>query len=217
MRAFQLSTPKGEVSAVWHPADGPALVVGHGAGAGMDHPFIVGFCDAVADEGIAALRFNFPYMEAGRRTPDQAKNAIGAFRSAFDAAAERSGGRQVLGGGKSYGGRIASMAAAEGMPAAALIFLGYPLHPPGKTQVLRDRHLPAIQAPMLFVQGTRDAFARWDLLEALIERLAPHAALHRVEDGDHSFKVPKRAGRRPDEVQKEIFDAILQWLGTHGL
>jgi len=118
VRPFTIPTPTGEVSAAWHPADGPSLVVGHGAGAGMDHPFIIGFCDAVADEGIAALRFNFPYMEAGRRTPDQAKNAISAFRSAFDAATERGGGRRVLGGGKSYGGRIASMAAAEGMPAA---------------------------------------------------------------------------------------------------
>jgi len=96
VRPLSIPTPKGAVSAVWHPADGPALVVGHGAGAGMDHPFIVGFCEAVADEGIAALRFNFPYMEAGRRTPDQAKNAIGAFRSAYETATERSDGRPVL-------------------------------------------------------------------------------------------------------------------------
>ncbi len=118
VRPLSIPTPKGDVSAVWHPADGPALVVGHGAGAGMDHPFIVGFCEAVADEGVAALRFNFPYMEAGRRTPDQAKNAIGAFRSAFGTASERSGGRPVLGGGKSYGGRIAFLRAlAEGRSA----------------------------------------------------------------------------------------------------
>src|SRR5262245_23630 len=127
-----VATPRGEVSAVWEPADGPVIVVGHGAGAGMEHPFIVGFCEALAGEGLASLRFNFPYMEAGRRTPDQATNGVAAFRAAFDAATERGDGRPVLAGGKSYGGRIASMAAADGMPARALVFLGYPLHPPGK-------------------------------------------------------------------------------------
>jgi predicted alpha/beta-hydrolase family hydrolase len=189
MERLTIQTPKGEVSAVWHPAEGPALVVGHGAGAGMDHPFIVGFCEAIADEGIAALRFNFPYMEAGRRTPDQAKNAIGAFRSAFDAAAARSSGRPVLGGGKSYGGRIASMAAAEGMPAAGLVFLGYPLHAPGKTDKPRADHLERIEVPMLFLQGTRDPFANPELLAKVIAKLGNRAVFEPVEGGDHSFRI----------------------------
>ena len=188
MERLKIPTPKGEVSAAWHPAAGPALVVGHGAGAGMDHPFIVGFCDAVADEGIAALRFNFPYMEAGRRTPDQAKNAIGAFRSAFDAAAARSGGRPVLGGGKSYGGRIASMAAAEGMPAAALIFLGYPLHAPGKTDQIRDAHLYDLTMPMLFLHGTKDPFADPKELAKVSRRLGDRATLVDFEGAGHSFE-----------------------------
>ncbi len=94
-----MATPRGDVSAAWHDAEGPILIVGHGAGAGMDHPFIVGFCDAVAGEGIAAMRFNFPYMEAGRRSPDQAKNAIAAFRAVFEVAVDRGGGRRVVGGG----------------------------------------------------------------------------------------------------------------------
>ena len=115
------------------------------------------------------------------------------------------------------GGRIASQAVAKGAPAEGLIFLGYPLHPPGRTRIRRDRHLPDIAVPMLFVQGTRDAFARRDLLEALLERLSPLATLHRIDDGDHSFGVPKRSGRTPGEVQKEIFDAILRWLKAHGL
>jgi predicted alpha/beta-hydrolase family hydrolase len=122
----------------------------------------------------------------------------------------------VVLGGKSMGGRIASQAIAKGAPAEGLVFLGYPLHPPGRTRIRRDRHLPDIAVPMLFVQGTRDAFARWDLLEALRERLSPLATLYRVDDGDHSFRVPKRAGRTPDEVQKEIFDVILRWLEAHG-
>ncbi|TMM22412.1 MAG: dienelactone hydrolase [Actinobacteria bacterium] len=189
---LKIPTPKGDVSAVWHPADGPALVVGHGAGAGMDHPFIVGFCEAVADEGIAALRFNFPYMEAGRRTPDAAKNAIGAFRSAFETAGDRSGGRPVLGGGKSYGGRIASMAAAEGMPAAALIFLGYPLHAPGKTGQIRDTHLYDLTMPMLFLHGTKDPFAEPKELAKVIGRLGDRATLVDIDGAGHSFERSRK-------------------------
>ena len=189
---LKIPTPKGDVSAVWHPADGPALVVGHGAGAGMDHPFIVGFCEAVADEGIAALRFNFPYMEAGRRTPDAAKNAIGAFRSAFETAGDRSGGRPVLGGGKSYGGRIASMAAAEGMPAAAFIFLGYPLHAPGKTGQIRDTHLYDLTMPMLFLHGTKDPFAEPNELAKVIGRLGDRATLVDIDGAGHSFERSRK-------------------------
>jgi len=189
---LKIPTPKGDVSAVWHPADGPALVVGHGAGAGMDHPFIVGFCEAVADEGIAALRFNFPYMEAGRRTPDAAKNAIGAFRSAFETAGDRSGGRPVLGGGKSYGGRIASMAAAEGIPAAVLVFLGYPLHAPGKTGQIRDTHLYDLTMPMLFLHGTKDPFAEPKELAKVIGRLGDRATLVDIDGAGHSFERSRK-------------------------
>ena len=189
---LKIPTPKGDVSAVWHPADGPALVVGHGAGAGMDHPFIVGFCEAVADEGIASLRFNFPYMEAGRRTPDAAKNAIGAFRSAFETAGDRSGGRPVLGGGKSYGGRIASMAAAEGMPAAALVFLGYPLHAPGKTEQIRDTHLYDLTMPMLFLHGTKDPFGEPKELAKVIGRLGDRATLVDIDGAGHSFERSRK-------------------------
>ena len=192
MRPFLIPTPKGDVHAVWHPADGPILVVGHGAGAGMDHPFIRGFCEAVAEEGIAALRFNFPYMESGRRTPDQAKNAIGAFRSAFDVATERSGGRQVLGGGKSYGGRMASMAAAEGMRAAALVFLGYPLHAPGRTGQIRDAHLYDLTMPMLFLHGTKDPFAEPKELAKVIRRLGDRATLIDFDGAGHSFERSRK-------------------------
>jgi len=192
VRPLKIPTPKGDVSAVWHAAEGPALVVGHGAGAGMDHPFIVGFCEAVADEGIASLRFNFPYMEAGRRTPDQAKNAIGAFRSAFETATDRSGDRPVLGGGKSYGGRIASMAAAEGMPAAALVFLGYPLHAPGKTEQIRDTHLYDLTMPMLFLHGTKDPFAEPKELAKVIRRLGDRATLVDFDGAGHSFERSRK-------------------------
>jgi hypothetical protein len=193
---FAVATPRGDVSAVWHDADGPILIVGHGAGAGMDHPFIVGFCDAVAAEGIAAVRFNFPYMEAGRRSPDQAKNAIAAFRSVFEVVLERGGGRQVLGGGKSYGGRIASMAAAEGMPAAALVFLGYPLHPPGKPDQIRDEHLYGLSIPMLFLHGTKDPFADPARLANVVARLGDRATLVDIEGAGHSFERSRKDDAR---------------------
>ena len=124
------------------PAKPPAtLVVGHGAGAGMDHPFLVGFTRAMNDEGIATLRFNFPYIENGRRSPDPAPFLQEAWGAAFAAASGRAQGEPVWGGGKSLGGRIASMAVADGMPAAGLVFLGYPLHPPGRPERIRDEHL----------------------------------------------------------------------------
>jgi hypothetical protein len=189
---FTVATPRGDVGAAWHSAEGPALVVGHGAGAGMDHPFIVGFCEALPEEGIAALRFNFPYMEAGRRSPDQAANAIAAYRAAFDAATEHAGGRPVMAGGKSYGGRIASMAAADGMPAAALVFLGYPLHPPGKPDRLRDEHLYALEIPMLFLHGTKDPFAEPTRLAAVVARLGDRATLVDVDGAGHSFERSRK-------------------------
>ncbi len=115
------------------------------------------------------------------------------------------------------GGRIASQVVATGERADGLAFLGYPLHPPGRFEERREAHLPAIAAPMLFVQGTRDAFAREDLLLALLERLGPRAALHRVRDADHSFGVRKRSGRTPDDVLAEVRSALLGWLDRHEL
>ena len=124
------------------------IVVAHGAGAGMDHPFMVGFSRAMNDLGVATLRFNFPYMDAGRRSPDRQPVAVATWRAAFDAAVARAPvGEPVWASGKSFGGRMASVAVAEGMPAAGLVFLGYPLHPPGKPERVRDEHLYAIDGP----------------------------------------------------------------------
>ena len=179
------------VSGVYaRPADPAAtLVVAHGAGAGMDHPFMVGFTRAINDEGIATLRFNFPYIENGRRSPDPAPFLQEAWRAAFATAAGRAKGEPVWAGGKSMGGRIASMAAADGMPAAGLVFLGYPLHPPGKPERIRDEHLYRIEVPMIFVEGTRDVFATQSLLDAVIAKLDARATLVSIEGGDHSFNV----------------------------
>jgi predicted alpha/beta-hydrolase family hydrolase len=155
----------------------------------MDHPFLAGFCRAMADEGIAAARFNFHYMNAGRRSPDPEAALRAAWNEAFDGVTAMARGLPVLAGGKSLGGRIASMCVADGMQAAGLVFLGYPLHPPGKPDRLRADHLSRIEVPMLFLQGTRDPFAKPELLEKVIEKLGGRATLERVEGGDHSFRV----------------------------
>ena len=165
------------------------LVVAHGAGAGMEHPFLQGFSEAVANEGVATLRFNFPYREAGRKFPDRPPLAIATWRSVMDKAAELSDGEPLWASGKSFGGRMASMAVAEGMAATGLVYFGYPLHAPGKPDKLRDEHLYGITVPMLFLQGTRDTFATPELLESVVERIGPTATLQWCEGGDHSFAV----------------------------
>lgn len=187
----RIDAPAGPVSSAWlAPKDAVAtLVVAHGAGAGMDHPFLVGFCRAIGEASVATLRFNFPYVERGRRSPDPERVLRETWLAAFDSATDRSGGRPVLAGGKSLGGRIASMCVADGMPAAGLVFLGYPLHPPGKPERIRAEHLEKITVPMLFLEGTKDPFARPELLGPVLERLGDRATLEPVEGGDHSFRV----------------------------
>lgn len=184
-----------QVSGVYARPDSPfaTLVVAHGAGAGMEHPFLRGFTRALNDDGVATLRFNFPYREAGRKFPDRPPAAIAAWRAAMDDAAARSAAHSetepLWAAGKSFGGRMASMAVAEGMPAAGLVYLGYPLHPPGKPEKLRDEHLYGLKPPMLFLQGTRDTFATPALLEDVVSRIGPAATLQWCEGGDHSFAV----------------------------
>ncbi len=182
------------VSAAYARPENPAatLVVAHGAGAGMDHPFLQGFTGALNDDGVATLRFNFPYREAGRKFPDRPPTAIAAWRAAMDTAASLGHGELLWAAGKSFGGRMASMAVAEGMAAAGLIYLGYPLHPPGKPEKLRDEHLYGLTLPMLFLQGTRDTFATAGLLEAVAGRIGPAAEIQWLDDGDHSFAVRGR-------------------------
>ena len=192
---FEVETSRGGVSAAWH--DGgkkapAALVVAHGAGAGMHHPFMAGFCDALSEAGVSAMRFNFPYIEAGRKSPGSPKDAIAAFRAAVEAATARTGGRPVFAGGKSYGGRMASMAAADGMPAAGLVFLGYPLHAPGRSDQVRDAHLYELTQPMLFLQGTKDPFADPDVLRGVLRTLGTRASYVPFEGAGHSFERSRK-------------------------
>jgi uncharacterized protein len=205
-----------EVTASVHGSGETAVVLGHGAGGTRRQPFLLRLAGALADSGRCALLYNFPYTEKRRRAPDPPAVLEAAAR-AVAAYAREQGARRLVVGGKSMGGRIASQVVAQGDPADGLVFLGYPLHPPGKPDVLRDRHLPAIAAPMLFVQGTRDAFARPDLLDGVLAVLGDRAVLHRVEGGDHSFSVPRGAGRSPADVEAEIARAVVEWLSARGL
>ena len=201
------------VSAVYaRPADAFAsLVIAHGAGTGMDHPFLSGFTRALNRESVATLRFNFPYREAGKKFPDKPPAAIAAWRAAMAEAAGRSSGEPVWAAGKSFGGRMASMAVAEGMAAAGLVFLGYPLHPPGKPDKLRDGHLYGLTLPMLFLQGTRDPFATPELLESVAARVGPSATVAWYDGGGHTFEV---AGlkRAPEDVGASLAGAVVSFL-----
>lgn len=213
----ELSLPGIRASASLHGSGGTVVVLGHGAGGNRRNPMLLALAEALAGSGRAALVYNFPYSEAGSRRPDPPAVLEAATRAAAALALEASGAARIVHGGRSMGGRIASQVVAAGERADGLAFLGYPLHPPGQFEKLREAHLPRIGAPMLFLQGTRDAFARADLLDALIARLGERAGLHRVEHADHSFGVLKRSGRTPADVLEEVRLALLGWLDRLGL
>lgn len=203
------------VSGVYaRPAHAEAtIVVAHGAGAGMGHPFMTGFSRAMNELGFASLRFNFPYREANRRFPDRPPVAIAAWRAARDAAAARAAeGESIWASGKSFGGRMASMAVAEGMPAAGLVYLGYPLHPPGQPAKVRDEHLPGITVPMLFLQGRNDPFATPnEQLDELVARIGPNATLEWIENANHSFEV-KGAKRPAAEIGGGLAERVASFM-----
>jgi uncharacterized protein len=193
-----------------------SLILGHGAGTGQNSAFMVKFATALALRGIETITFNFAYTEAGRRVPDRNDRLEAAWRRMI--AAYRDGevgalARRLAIGGKSMGGRIASqVAAADGDGLAGLVFLGYPLHPPGRPEKLRSAHLPQIRAPMLFVQGSRDTFGTPDELAPILKSLHAPAELCVIDDGDHSFKVRKSAPLSQSAVFDFILDTVERWL-----
>jgi predicted alpha/beta-hydrolase family hydrolase len=188
-------------------------VVAHGAGAGMTHPFMASIASGLAERRIVTLRYQFPYMERGSKRTDTPKVAQAAVRAAVAEAAHLLPDIPHFAGGKSFGGRMTSQAQAESLlpGVRGLVFLGFPLHPPGRPSDERGRHLFHVQIPMLFLQGTRDEFADLRLLQPLVAQLGARARLKLFEDADHSFHVPARSGRKDAEVRVEMLDALADW------
>lgn len=217
MREVTIPVDGGVVSASVHGDGKTALVLGHGAGGDRRAAFLVRLAETWAAGGRCVVLYNFAYSEQGRKVPDPPARLEATVAAVADHVRTELDPARVVLGGKSMGGRIASQVVAKGARADGLVFLGYPLHAPGRFDQLRDRHLTAVAPPMLFVQGTRDAFAREDLLEPVIARLGGRATWHRIEGGDHSFKVPKSRRRPAADIEKEITDVVETWLAARGL
>ena len=191
-----------------------ALVLAHGAGAGMRHKSMQAIADAFERRGIATLRFDFPYMAAGRNRVDSPEVATQTIADAYAAAAERTK-LPIWLGGHSFGGRMASHAVVDReLAAAGLIFCSFPLHMPGKPDTKRAQHLTSIRQPMLFLSGTRDELAEPKLLEPLVESL-PNATLHWLETADHCYRVLKRSRTRADSVFEEMAEAARAFIDAH--
>jgi predicted alpha/beta-hydrolase family hydrolase len=210
----RVETPAGEVSALLLRPEGAAclMVLGHGAGAGMRHAGMEATARALAAAGIASLRYQFPYMERGGGAPDPRPVILATVRAAVAAAAALAPGLPLLAGGRSFGGRMTSHAAAEGgLPdVRGLVFFAFPLHPAGRPGTERAAHLARVPQPMLFLQGTRDALCDLDLLRPVLAGL-PGATLHVAEGADHSFHVLKSSGRADAEVMAELAAAVRAW------
>lgn len=195
------------------PANARAVyVLAHGAGAGMRHPFLEKIANGLAAAGMGTLRYQFPYMERGSGRTDPPDKCVATVKAAVAGARAEAPALPLVAGGKSFGGRMTSTAQAraplEGV--RGLIFLGFPLHAPGNPGITRGEHLDLVHLPMLFLQGTRDEFARPELLHQVVARLKPRATLHEVEGGDHSFKVPKALGTEA-EVFRHLVTTITDW------
>jgi predicted alpha/beta-hydrolase family hydrolase len=182
----------------------------------MTHAAMGAAAHGLAERGVASLRYQFPYMEKGSKRPDPPAVAHAAVRAAVAEAGRRCAGLRLFAGGRSFGGRMTSQAQAAAPLAGVegLVFFGFPLHPAGKPSDDRAAHLADIKIPMLFLQGTKDKLAELVLLEPVVKRLGPGAALHLVRDADHSFHVPARSGRNDREVLSEILDAFVGWVGA---
>lgn len=197
------------------PEDGRAVIVlAHGAGAGMRSDFMEFQAEALAAAGLSCLRFEFPYMQAGRKAPDKAAVLEEAWTAVAAEARARAGDRPLVLGGKSMGGRIASQAVAAGATADGLVFHGYPLHPPGRPDRIRKAHLSDVQVPMLFVEGTRDPFCPLDTLREVVTETGMDATVVVIDDGDHSFKVRASSGRSTKAAWQEVAEQTVEWIDS---
>jgi hypothetical protein len=213
-----IATPEeGEVSALLlRPANAAALLVlAHGAGTDMRHRSMETLSQALAEKGVATFRYNFPYKEKpGGGRPDNKEVATATVRAAANAATQAAGGLPLFVGGRSFGGRMSSLAASQTpLPGVrGIVFFAFPLHPPGKPGTERAEHLFKVDVPILFLQGPRDTLATPELLKPIIEKLGKRGTLHMIEGGDHSFKVLKSSGRTEKEVIEELVSTAAVWM-----
>jgi predicted alpha/beta-hydrolase family hydrolase len=196
------------------PRPRAAFVLAHGAGAGMHHPFLAAIAAGLVARQVAVLRYQFPFMEQGRRRTDPPAVAQACVRAAVAEAAGRLPRVPLFAGGKSFGGRMTSQAqAAQPLPdVLGLAFLGFPLHPAGRPSTDRAAHLRQLRLPLLFLQGTRDTLAELELIRGVAHSLGPTASLHVVEGADHGFDVLVRSGRTREEVLQELLDTLVAWM-----
>jgi uncharacterized protein len=212
--------PHGATSAVVYPADPSrgTLVLAHGTGAGQRSPFMISTARAISAQGFDVVTFDFLYVEQRRRVPDKNPVLEASYLAVIHAVGDAvdSAKRALFIGGKSMGGRIATQAAAahHDVNLAGIVLLGYPLHPPGRPDQRRDAHLPEVRRPMLFVQGSRDAFGTPAELSPIVERLGPSAVLHVVDGGDHSFKVSRSGQPAQAAVYDDIHRTVVDWMGA---
>jgi predicted alpha/beta-hydrolase family hydrolase len=217
VQPISISIREGEaVSGLWLAPDEPraCLVLAHGAGAGMSHRSMTAIAEGLCRLGVATLRYQFPYMELGRKRVDSPGVAQATVRAAVAAAQDRAADLPLFAGGKSFGGRMTSQAQAQSPldRVRGLVFFGFPLHAAGKPSVERAAHLSEVSVPMLFVQGTKDTFADLALLQGAIGRLGGRATLLPIPDADHSFHVPAKSGRKDAEVMDEALAAAAVWM-----
>jgi len=213
--AIEVELPTGvtTVSADWDQGtNGATIVIAHGAGTGKDHPFLTGFASGLHERGFSTLRFNFPYVEQGRRMPGPAAHAIATWNAVVAFARSADPEAAIWAAGKSYGGRMASMAVAEGMTADGLVYLGYPLHAPGKPEKPRAEHLPAIAVPQLFIEGTNDPFiqpvSQFDEVVATCQ----DARVVWIEGGGHTFEI-KGHRREASDIGSSLVTFVSEFAG----
>ena len=214
---IKISDSLGEVSALfYYPSNTKYIMVfAHGAGAGMKNKFMEDVSVCLASRETATLRFNFPYMENGKKIPDSKPVCSAAFKSAIEKASELCPELPLCASGKSFGGRMASTAASEGLlqNIRGIVFFGFPLHPPGKASIERAEHLFKVQVPMLFLQGSRDALASMELLKPVCKKLGNKVELLIIEGADHSFHVPKDNNLKDRDVIELLCDEVKRWMG----
>jgi uncharacterized protein len=212
---FEVSSGRNVSGLLMHPKGARAcLVLAHGAGAGMSHASLAAVASGLAERGIATLRYQFPYMEAGAKRPDGPALAQATVRAAVKEAARQVPGLALIAGGRSFGGRMTSQAQALApLPQVqGLAFLAFPLHPAGRPSTNRATHLKDVGLPMLFLQGTNDALAELSLLSSVVADLGGHATLHTLHAADHAFHVPARSKRTDADVRGEMLDVLAGWM-----